>query len=111
MRRKQHKKEATPSSANISIHHLQKCIPTHLGAVTRSNVKMTTGAFWPGAIGRPVRTTVSPLRTDLTVARPRLGSTGRIAAVGTGSDMVVWLAVVSIRICIFKFSFVFAAGS
>jgi len=27
------------------------------------------------------------------VARPRLGSTGRIAADGTGSDMVVWLAV------------------
>lgn len=45
-------------------------------------------------MGRPVRTTVSPLRTDLTVARPRLGSTGRIAADGTGSDMVVWVAVV-----------------
>lgn len=62
-------------------------VPTHLGAVTRSNVKMTTGAFCPGAKGRPVRTTVSPLKTDLTVATPRLGSTGRIGAAGTGRDM------------------------
>mmetsp|Transcript_1489 Transcript_1489/g.2139 ORF Transcript_1489/g.2139 Transcript_1489/m.2139 type:complete len:200 (-) Transcript_1489:2-601(-) len=62
-----------------------------LGAVTRSNVKMTTGAFCPGAKGRPVNTTVSPLKTDLTVATPRLGSTGRIGAAGTGTgrDMII----------------------
>lgn len=47
---------------------------------------MTTGAFWPGPIGRPVSTTVSPLNTDLTVANPWLGSTVRIGlATGTGA--------------------------
>lgn len=42
------------------------------GAVTRSNVKVTSGAR-PSAPGRPRRTTVSPLRTDLILAVPRLG--------------------------------------
>ena len=52
---------------------------------------MTIGAFAPVEVGRPVKTTVSPLKTDLTTARPRLGKTGRIglAAAGTGMDMVV----------------------
>lgn len=62
---------------------------TYLGAVTRSKVKMTTGGFCPGAVGRPVKTTVSPLKTDLTVARPWLGRTAR--GVEVGRDMVIEL--------------------
>ena len=47
---------------------------THLGAVTRSNVKMTTFCL-------PfVNITVSPDNTDFTVANPRDGNTGRMAA-------------------------------
>ena len=42
------------------------------GAVTRSNVKVTEGAVLPSP-PRPRRTTVSPLRTDLILAVPRLG--------------------------------------
>lgn len=52
-------------------------LKTHLGAVTRSNVKMTTFCL-------PfVNTTVSPDNTDFTVANPRDGNTGRMAAWGT----------------------------
>ena len=63
---------------------------THLGAVTLSNVKITTGGLPPAAAGFPVRITVSPLSTDLTVAVPWLGKTGRIRfdAAETGSDIV-----------------------
>ena len=43
------------------------------GAVTRSKVKITSGADPPSAFARPSRTTVSPLRTDLILALPRLG--------------------------------------
>src|SRR6056300_442407 len=42
------------------------------GAVTRSNVKVTSGALPPFA-ARPRRTTVSPLRTLLTFAEPVAG--------------------------------------
>ena len=49
---------------------------THLGAVTRSKVKTTSGAGWPGA-ALPKRTTVSPLRTFFTRATPRWGRIGR----------------------------------
>lgn len=65
---------------------------SYLGAVTRSKVNMTTGAFCPAAAGRPVNTTVSPLKTDFTVASPWLGKTARMgfAAIGMedGRDMV-----------------------
>ena len=44
-----------------------------LGAVTRSNVKVTSGAFPPAAGARPRRTTVSPERTLLTFADPVAG--------------------------------------
>jgi len=43
-----------------------------LGAVTRSNVKVTSGAL-PPAAARPSRTTVSPERTLLTFADPVAG--------------------------------------
>ena len=43
------------------------------GAVTRSKVKVTSGAVPPATAARPRRMTVSPLRTDLILAVPRLG--------------------------------------
>jgi hypothetical protein len=43
------------------------------GAVTRSNVKVTSGALPPAPEARPSRTTVSPERTLLTFADPVAG--------------------------------------
>ena len=65
----------------------QKHNASHRGAVTLSNVNTTTGALPPAVVDRPRRTTVSPLRTDFTVAVPVLGNTGRIGfdAAGTGT--------------------------
>lgn len=63
---------------------------THLGAVTRSKVKVTSGALFPSP-PRPRRTTVSPLRTDLILAEPRLGRMGGRVAVGT--DIVVFFGL------------------
>ena len=45
--------------------------------MTRSKVKTTSGAGWPGA-ALPRRTAVSPLSTFLTRATPRGGSRGRL---------------------------------
>jgi hypothetical protein len=59
---------------------------THLGAVTLSKVKVTSGGLLPSP-PRPRRTTVSPLRTDLTLAVPRLGRMG--GSVAVGRDIVV----------------------
>lgn len=61
--------------------------------MTRSKVKVTTGGCCPGLVDLPVKTTVSPLNTDFTMARPDCGRIARIAGLATGieegRDMVI----------------------
>ena len=67
--------------------------------MTRSKVKTTSGAGWPGA-ALPRRTAVSPLSTFLTRATPRGGSKGRLrllpelelgGEVVSADDMAEWM--------------------